>query len=291
MKDLTIVVPAYNEQETLPSFLEGLSRFLEKEALQNVEAIVVNDGSKDNTKKILENFTNSKIKVLHHKVNRGYGGAIKTGIKNSNSKYVITIDADGQHKFEDVLNLFKLIKKEDADMIVGSRKLNNKQSLFRAFGKTIIRNFAKLLMPLNIYDINSGMKIYNTELAKKYIKLCPDSMAYSDIILLIFVYNRNLVLEEDIKIEPRQGGKSTINIKTAFQTIIEIIHIMIMFNPLRIFLPISIFLFLIGTLLGGYFIYLGRGLSVASSFLLISALLCFLLGLLAEQLAQIRKNM
>ena len=77
-------------------------------------------------------------------------------------------------------------------MIVGSRKGQKEASLFRKVGKNSIRFIAKRLMPLNIHDINSGMKIYNAELAKKYISICPDSMSYSDIMLLTFVYQKHL---------------------------------------------------------------------------------------------------
>jgi hypothetical protein len=165
------------------------------------------------------------------------------------------------------------------------------QSKIRLLGKSIIRKVAKMLMPMHIYDINSGMKIYNTALAQQYIKLCPETMAFSDIITLIFIHNRHYVIETPIKIEQRKGGESTIGLKTAFQTLMEIINIVVMFNPLKVFLPISIFLFISGALIGGYFISLGRGLSVAASFLLITSLITFLLGLVAEQLSQIRKNL
>jgi hypothetical protein len=99
------------------------------------------------------------------------------------------------------------------------------------------------------------------------------------------------VQETPIRIEQRKGGESTIGINTAFQTLMEIINIVVMFNPLKVFLPISVFLFILGALIGGYFISLGRGLSVAASFLLITSLITFLLGLVAEQLSQIRKNL
>jgi len=135
----------------------------------------------------------------------------------ADTKYVITIDADGQHLLDDIKRLYDEIVEKDADMVVGSRKGLHSQTSFRRIGKSIIRGIAKWLVPLHIYDINSGMKIYNTLLAKKYINLCPDSMAYSDIIALIFISQKHLVGEIPISIKRGTVGKSTIIIQNSFR--------------------------------------------------------------------------
>ncbi len=188
---LSIIVPAYNEEESLKGFLPELLAYCES---KNYQLIIVNDGSKDGTQRILEsNATNKMLRIIKNKVNKGYGGAIKTGITEAETKYVITIDADGQHSLEDIERLHREIISTDADMVIGNRGTNS-SGFYRNFGKWLIRKMAKMLMPLSITDLNSGMKIYATDLAKKYIKLCPDSMAYSDIIALVFVSQRHLVL-------------------------------------------------------------------------------------------------
>ncbi len=238
---LSIVIPAYNEEASIDKFLPGLLEYANN---HNYSVIIVNDGSKDKTKSILENYTDKALTVIHHKVNKGYGGAIKTGIEHSKSKYIITIDADGQHVIEEITKLHELIISSDADMIVGNRGLETK-SYYRNIGKWIIRKIARILMPLNIEDINSGMKIYDAVLAKKYMKLCPDTMAYSDIILLTFINQRHLVIETPIQIKPRIAGESTIGINTAIDTVREILNIVILFNPMRIFLPVSMFFIII----------------------------------------------
>ncbi len=89
---------------------------------------------------------------------------------------------------------------------------------FRIAGKWIIRNISGLLVNSGVYDINSGMKLYKTELAQKYINLCPDTMAFSDIITLIFSANKHLVVEQPVRIKKRIGGKSTVGLNTAFDT-------------------------------------------------------------------------
>jgi len=285
---LTIVIPAFNEAENLIVILPSL---VESCRQQHWKIIVVNDGSTDNTKAILDSYQDPDLfAVVHHKLNKGYGAAIKSGILASDTDYVITLDADGQHRVEDVAKLFACLKKNDADMVVGSRKGTKSATVSRGMAKSIIRLLAKILMPVPIYDINSGMKIYSTKLARKYIHLAPDTMAYSDIITLVFINNRHLVLEEPITIANRLKGKSTIGVQTLFQTVMEIINILVLFNPMKIFLPISILTFCITMAWGIPLILAGRGVSTGTLLGVVSTLIFFFLGLITEQLSQIRRN-
>ncbi len=284
---LTIIIPAYNEEKSLAAFLPELLNFCRE---SGSKLIIVNDGSKDDTLNVLNDFAlNGLLKILNHKVNKGYGGAIKSGILEAETKYIITIDADGQHQVKDIEKLLKEIVDKDADMIVGSRK-GQKGNYYRKIGKFIIRTIAKILLPLHIHDINSGMKIYNTELAKKYIKLCPDSMSYSDIIALIFVSQRHLILETSITIKPRIVGKSTINTMTALETLREIINIVVLFNPMKIFFPIAMLSIIAGLAWGIPLVMLGRGISVGVLLAFVTGLIFFFLGLIAEQLSLLRKS-
>ncbi|EZH72932.1 hypothetical protein ATO12_18095 [Aquimarina atlantica] len=289
--NLTIVIPAYNEEECLKEFFPEVMKHCER---KTYKLIVVNDGSSDGTLDLLKDFQEKSsldFEIVNHKVNRGYGGALKSGIEASVTEFVITIDADGQHYLEDVDKLFKKIKDTEADLIVGSRKGQSSASLFRGIGKRIIRMVAKMLMKLHIYDINSGMKIYNTDLVKQYLKLTPDTMSFSDVITLTFVNNRHLVIEEPIRIKDRVKGASTIGVRTAFETVMEIINIIILFNPARIFLPISAFFFVFGVVWGANFFFQGKGISIGASTLILTGLIIFLLGLIAEQLSAVRKNL
>ena len=287
-KSLTVVTPAYNEAEALPLVLPELLKYAEK---RDWKVIIVNDGSTDNIKEILNRFSDdARLKAIHHKLNRGYGGAIKSGIEAADTEYIITIDADGQHYLEDIDKLQETLIANNADMVVGSRKGLHSASNFRGIGKWLIRNIAKLLMPINIYDINSGMKIYRTALAKQYIHLFPDSMAFSDIITLVFINNRHLVLEIPIRIKERIAGESTIGTMTALQTIMEIVNIIILFNPMEIFLPTSLVFIILGLVWGIPILLKGEGVSVGMCLLIIMGILSFLLGLIAEQLSAIRKN-
>lgn len=285
-KLLTVVVPVYNEGEILPVVAPALIEFCRA---REWELIFVNDGSRDNTKEILDNLdSSSHVRIIHHKVNRGYGGALKTGIRQTATPYLVTMDGDGQHDPRDAERLLQLCLEQRADMVVGKRDGGRASNLYRSLGKFLIRGFTRFLMPLPITDLNSGFKLYRTELAKRYITVCPDSMAFSDVITLVFLNERNLVLEHPIHISPRNAGQSTITTFTAFETVIQVLNIALMFNPLRVFLPISIACILAGLGWGIPIILLGRGVSVGAMLAIVTGLLFFVLGLLASQLSAIR---
>lgn len=286
--NLTIIVPIFNEEESVNDIILSLNDICKK---NNWSFIIINDGSTDNSKQIIEeNHKSYTFKTIHHKLNKGYGAAIKSGIKESNSKYTITFDGDGQHQISDIEKLYKCLLKNDADMVVGSRKGTKSSSNYRGFGKVLIRTLAKILMNVPIYDINSGMKIFSTELAKKYLYLAPNTMSFSDIFTLIFINNRHMVIEEPIEIVQRKKGKSTITIETAFHTVMEIINIVILFNPAKIFLPLAFICFITGLGFGIPILIKGNGVSIGSLLGIFAGIMFFLLGLIAEQLSLIRRN-
>ena len=288
LNKLSVIVPAFDEVKSLTQLLPKLIDYC---ALKQWNLILVNDGSGDGTKELFKQIPPSdKITVVHHKLNRGYGAAIKSGILACCTEFAITIDADGQHQLEDIDKLYALILARDADMVVGSRKNGKTGSYYRGVGKFIIRNLAKILMTVPIHDLNSGMKIYRIDLAQHYIHLAPDTMAFSDIIALIFINNRHLVLETPITVNERIHGKSKIGIEVAFHTLMEIINIVILFSPMKIFLPLSLISFLVAGFWGFPLLIQGHGVSTGSLLGAITGLLMLMLGLIAEQLSLIRRN-
>jgi len=284
---LTVVVPVYNEHESLPSLLGNLIPFCQQ---KNWRLILVDDGSMDGSGLILDQAArDSSIRVFHHKINRGYGGAIKTGIRAVETPYLVTIDADGQHSIGDIETLLNICLETNADMLIGKRS-RSYPNRFRTIGKWLIRTFASLLMTIPVTDLNSGFKVYRADLAQHYIYLCPDSMAYSDIITLVFISQKNLVKEYPITVQARKGGKSTINIYTAFETVLEVINITLLCNPSRIFYPLSAACVSFGILWGIPFMVMGRGISVGAMLAIVTGLLFFAIGMIANQLSAIRMD-
>jgi glycosyltransferase involved in cell wall biosynthesis len=287
-KALTLVVPAFNEAENIPKVLPEMLEFCNQRQWQ---VILVNDGSSDATASVLRNFEGEdNLVILNHKVNQGYGAALKTGIRKVNTGFVVTLDADGQHMLSDLEAMWEALHQQDADMVIGNRISDKPKNGYRQAGKWLIRKITGLILPLHIRDLNSGLKMYRTGLLKRYLQLCPDSMAFSDIITLIFLNQGHRVIEVPVQVLERVGGASKISTLTAFETMLEIINIVMLLKPLRIFLPASIFCIAVGILWGIPFIAMGRGVSVGSMLAIVTGLVLFMVGLVAEQLSLIRKE-
>lgn len=287
--ELTIIIPAYNEADNLEQVLIPLKEFAIK---NDFKIIIVNDGSNDNSKQVMDQFTSgNNFQVVHHKINGGYGAAIKTGVRLADTTYVITIDADGQHRIEDILRLYNEMKESDADLIVGSRFRQKSSTLSRGMGKRLIRLFVRILIKVPIYDINSGMKIYKTALAKKYIRLAPDTMAFSDVMTIVFVYFKRFVKEVPITINQRVNGKSTINYKTGLTTLKEILFVATTFAPYKFFTILASIILFITLCWGIPFIYMGKGVTAGTASGILVSVLLWCLGVIAQLIAGIRKDL
>lgn len=284
---LSVVVPCYNEAENIPVVFPPLLVFARERGWR---VIAVDDGSRDDTRAQLLKMKEDAphLSVLHHKLNRGYGAATKTGLRAVETEFAVTIDADGQHRLEDVEKCFRRIVETDADLVVGER-VNNESGGYRALGKWVIRTFAAMLLSLPVRDLNSGMKCYRMSEAVPYLDLCPDTMAFSDVILLLMVNDRKLVSRTEIEVAPRRAGKSTIGTRTALVTLAEILNLAILLRPMTTFFRISLIFFLLGLGWGAYIYFRARIINSASVMLIMLSAVSFILGLLGEQLAQIRK--
>lgn len=288
MKELlTIVLPCYNEAQNLPLFLPQLLKFAQQ---KNYKVIIVNDGSSDRSYELLCKFAveYSLLTVVNHKVNRGYGGALKSGLMAVETMYAVTVDADGQHRLEDVEKCFECISSSNADLVVGART-NNESGTYRTVGKFLIRLFARSLFELPIKDLNSGMKCYRMSETKQYLELCPNSMAFSDVIALLMINDRRMVIETPIIINSRTAGTSTIGTQTALNTIWEILNLSILLRPMATFFRLGVFFLCLGIMWCTFTYLKSKILSSAAVMLIIFSLFSFLMGLLGEQLAQIRK--
>jgi glycosyltransferase involved in cell wall biosynthesis len=292
---LSLVIPAYNEEDNLRRTLPEIGAAC---ASQGWTLIVVDDGSTDGTAAIVSEYLAAagggaggpSAVFLRHKVNRGYGGALKTGLRAATTDYVITIDADGQHDVGEVPKMLAEIVSADADLVVGRRSSPGGSPYLRA-GKGLIRFTAKRLLPLPVRDLNSGFKIYRTKTVRRYLNLCPDSMAFSDIVVLIFVGDGRLVREIPVRSRQRLGGRSHVRTRAAFEVLFEILNIIMLFNPMRIFFPLSLTCLAAGLAWGIPIVLMKRGVSVGAMLAIMAGLIFFFVGLVAEQLSSLRKQL
>jgi len=286
--NLTIVIPAYNESESIRGVLENMIPFIMK---NDIQVIVVNDGSRDNTQQIAISFKEQHpafpLRIISHSLNRGYGGALKSGIELAATAYVVTMDADGQHNLDDLPKLFDTMIQEKADMCIGNRNFKG-STLSRNLIKKSVLYFVKRSTGIDIHDLNSGMKMYKTAIVQSLLKYTPNGMPFSDTIVLLHHQFRYKITEQEIAINERAAGESTINYKTAIYTIVEVANIIINFFPFKFFFYIAVLLFMIGMLWGIPFIASGNGLTTGTSFLILASLNFFFFGIILENVVRAR---
>lgn len=278
-RKISVVIPAYNEEKGISNVIASLTK------LSIVgEIIIVDDGSTDSTGKIA---IESGARVISHEKNCGYGASLKTGIINSTHDIVAFIDADGQHNPEDLVTMSKYIA--DHDMVSGARQSGSHSPLWRKPGKMFIKLLADYLAGYKIPDLNCGLRIFKKDKIMHYLKICPDKFSFSTTSTIFFIKDGLKVKFVPITAQKRVG-ESSLRVRHGLDTVILVLRMITLFDPLKIFLPTSITLFVVGFLYALHeFITVGR-LGAASLFLGISSLLVFFFGLISDQIATMRKE-
>ncbi len=211
---LSIIIPAYNEEKRIPLFLESLINFSLKN-LSNYEILVVNDGSTDNTKKVVEKIKKNydHVKFISYKNNKGKGHAVLLGVLKSTGDFVIFIDADGSIEPYEILKMLKVYKKYEFDVIIGSRKLEeseitHSQPFSRRMFSKIFNLYSNFFFRLKISDLLCGFKGFKREVAFQIFK---DLKAYRwefDVEILYRIKRRGFkVIELPIKWKHEEGSK------------------------------------------------------------------------------------
>ena len=278
--DVTIIIPAYNEEEAIGDFLTGLLSGLKTSLLW--EIIIVNDGSSDRTSEIVKAYD---VKLLNHSSNKGYGAALKTGIRESTGRHILICDSDGQHSIEDIN---KIISIKGSLMVVGQRGSDSHVQANRIAGKTILRLFANFLMGEKIPDLNSGLRLIHSNTIKKYLHILPDSFSASTTMTMLFLKRKYDIRWEKIITKERIGNSSVRQITHGLYTILLMMRILMLFNPLKIFMSTSAVFFTFGFLWGIYHLADGGGLSIFAAVYLILSVQLFLYGLIADQISMQR---
>jgi glycosyltransferase involved in cell wall biosynthesis len=276
---LTIVIPAYNEASGLPAVLDLLRSVPAGDAPATV--IVVDDGSTDDTARVAEQHGATVVK---HPRNLGYGTALKTGIRRAQTMFVATMDADGQHTTDALAAVWA--QRHEADMVVGARS-GLHAPLWRMPGKWCLVRMARYLTRQSIPDLNSGLRVYRRDVLARYLHLCPSGFSFTTTITLALLSRGWRVVYTPITVKPRTG-RSTVNVVTGLETTILILRIVALFHPLRVFVPAAAGAAAFGMLWGLPIALAGRGISVGSMLAIVTAVILFALGLLCDQISQLR---
>jgi len=277
--EVSIIIPAYNEALTIGDIVLKI-----KELHPDVEIIVVNDGSIDDTAAIAKD---AGANVHSHPYNIGNGAAIKSGIRIAGGDILVFMDGDNQHNPEDIAKLLRYIP--DYDMAVGSRSNGDQASLGRTFGNTVYNWFASYVAKFPVADLTSGFRAVKADIARNLLYLLPNTYSYPTTLTLGVLRTGRSVKYMPINVQKRTTGKSKISpFKDGVQFLMIIIKICTLYSPLRVFLPVSFGLFVLGFSYYLFtYVYFGR-FSNMSLLLFTTSIIIFMMGLVSEQICQMR---
>jgi len=283
---ISVIIPVYNEDEIIAKVISGLKKELNSLNFE-YEIIAVNDGSSDKSGEILE--TIKEIKLISHPYNKGYGASLKTGARYAKFDWLLFFDADGQHKPEYIKEFIKYTDKYD--MIIGERQ-GYQGPILRQPGKKLLCLIANYLAERKIPDLNCGFRLLKKKFFLQYEHIFPNGFSLSATSTLAFIKEGLNIKYMPIIINKRVG-KSSVKTSDGFKTLMLIIRLIMLFSPLKIFLPISIMGFVISAiwiiydLINNNFLFISK----SSGFIFVASLLVFLFGLLADQVAAIRREL
>lgn len=277
----TIILPAYNEETAIGA---TLAQLCDQGLGTRYEVIVVDDGSTDNTARIVREFPD--VQLVSHTVNKGYGAALKTGIRRAGTRKIIIMDSDGQHTSECIDQMVDML--DTFPMVIGERTADSHQVRSRLLGKRLIRLIGEYLLEQKLPDFNSGFRGFRTDAIRSILGLLPNGFSMSTTSTMAFLKMGYDVGTLPIEVKPRVGRKSNVNfLRDGSKTILLICRVIMLFNPLRIFFPASVLVGLVGAGWGVYGYLAAQRLPNSSIVIITLSMLLFLLGLLADQISML----
>jgi glycosyltransferase involved in cell wall biosynthesis len=277
--EVSVILPAVNEAETIGALVSRI-----KELYPDFEIVVINDGSSDNTAEIAKN---AGAHVYSHPYNIGNGAAIKSGIRVASGDVLVFMDADGQHDPADIVGLLKYMP--DYDMVVGARSIKDQSSVGRAIGNKLYNWLASYVAKFYIQDLTSGFRAVKSKIAKNFLYLIPNTYSYPTTLTLSVLRSGWSLKFIPIKIKARSTGKSSIKlIRDGVRFFMIIAKICTLYSPLRIFLPVSFTIFMLGFLYYMFTLITYGRFTNMSALLITTSIIVFMMGLISEQICQMR---
>ena len=283
MELVSIVIPVYNEEEAIGGDLDLIKRTMDASG-QPYEILVVNDGSTDRTVEIVSG--RPWVKLLHHERNRGNGAARTTGMKAAQGDIIVMTDGDGTYPNQDMPKLLQEL--QSCDMVIGARtKEKGTLKLLRTPAKWFIRRLAAYLTETEIPDLNSGLRAFRKQVALRYLNILPNTHSWVSTITIAYLSDGYSVHYLPIDYYTRKGKSKFHPLRDTYNYVTLVVRTVTYFNPIKVFLPLSLALLAVGGAKAIYDIIAYRFHFAPSTLLvLLTAIQLTAVGLLADLLVR-----
>jgi len=240
LKSCSIIIPCFNESGAIEATVQEILSTLKPDRIATTEVVVVNDGSTDGSMEILDQLSDElrehPFRVIHHSRNLGYGAALKTGIRRSNSEIICITDADGTYPNQRIPELLSLA--EQHDMVVGARTGDDVDySKIRSIPKMILVPWVSFLCGTTVPDMNSGLRFFRRDVAMNFLNLLPDGFSFTTTITICLLRNRYDVLFTPISYTKRIGKSHIKPIRDTIRFTQLIARTGMYFAPMRLLSP------------------------------------------------------
>lgn len=272
---VSIVIPAKDEKEGLAKIIPQLM------ALYPVyELIVVDDGSTDDTRELLEQY---QVNVVRHPYSKGNGAAIKSGARAATGEILVFLDGDGQHDPRDVGRLVEKIE-EGYDLVVGARQSGSQASFGRAVANALYNFLARYMTSYNVKDLTSGLRSVRADKFREFLYLLPNGFSYPTTSTMAFFRAGYAVCYIPIETADRAGKSHIRPLKDGLRFLLIIFKIGTLYSPLKLFAPTALLLFGAGIGWYAYTFSIDGRFTNMSALLITGAVMTFMMGLISEQI-------
>lgn len=285
---VSVVLPIYDEVDTVQVLIPEIVETLSSTGM-SFEIIAIDDGSQDETLKVLRALQSEYpgyLRLARHVYNKGNGAALRTGVRVARGEILVSMDADGQHTPGDIPALVSQIP--PFDLVVGARMEGYQGGWHRKAANWFYNRFASWLSRKEVLDLTSGFRAMRRSVVLHFLPLFPDGFSAPTTTSLAFLKAGYNVAFVPIHIRQRAAGRSKIKLwEDGTRFVLIILRMIMLYDPLRIFLPTSVGLGFLGTAAEIAGLLHAKRLVLANSAILlfIAALMTWLLGLIASQIS------
>lgn len=289
--DVSVVLAAFNEAHCIQQELNIVCDALDASSF-TYEVLVIDDGSSDETAQLVSAYDHEAVRLIRHRHNQGSGAARKTGTLAARGQYVVWSDVDLTYPNDRIPDLVQHLINVDADQVVGARDSERgTMKVLRVPAKLFIRKLACFLTGTHIPDLNSGLRVFRLAVGLRYIDLLPKGFSCVTTITLAFLCNGHSVEYIPIRYAKRAGQSKFHPLKDTYRYITQVARMVTYFEPLKVFLPMSIGLVALGAVSSGINVWRSGTMQEMDLVIGLAGFLLGALGLIADLFVQYQRKM